>query len=67
MFADRLGVEEWTCVEESQMYSSEKGLNGRAEESLVHVFNPVLDVCDCVDVVGVLWHAVGRCVCGVCA
>ena len=67
MFADSLGVKEGTCVEESQMYSSEKGLNGRAEESLVHVFNPVLDVCDRVDVVSELWQAVGRRVCGVCA
>ena len=77
MFADRLGVEEWTCVEESQMHCSEKGLNGRAEECLVHVFYPVLDVCDCVDVVGVLWRAFdvvgllwqafGRRGCGVCA
>ena len=39
------------------MHCSEKGLNGRAEESLVHVFYPVLDVCDCVDVVGLLWRA----------
>ena len=52
MFADCLGVKEGTCVEESQMHCSEKGLNGRAEESLVHVFNPVLDVCDSVDIVG---------------
>ncbi len=67
MFADCLRVEEGTCVEEFQMHSSEKGLNGRAEESLVHVFYSVLDVCDRVDVVGVLWHAVGRHVCGGCA
>ena len=39
------------------MHCSEKGLNGRAEEGLVHVFYPVLDVCDCVDVVGLLWRA----------
>ena len=54
MFSDCLGVEEWTSVEESQMHCSEEGLNRGAEESLVHVFYPVLDVCDCVDVVGLL-------------
>ena len=42
MFADSLGVKEGTCVEESQMHCSEKGLNGRAEEGLMHVFDSIL-------------------------
>ena len=49
------------------MHCSEEGLNGWAEEGLVHVFYPILDVCDCVDVVGLLWHVFGRRGCGVCA
>ncbi len=66
MFADHLGVEEWACVEESEMGCSEKGLNWRAEESLVHVLDPVLDVCNCVDVVGLMWHVYRHCRCVEC-
>ena len=56
----------WEKAVSQQMHCSEKGLNGRAEEGLMHVFNSILDVCDCVDVVGLLWHAFGRHGCAWC-
>ena len=43
------------------MCCTEEGLNWGAEESLVHVFDPVLNVCDCVDVVGLMRHTSGGC------
>ena len=55
VFANCLGVEDWACVEKSQMCGPEEGLNWWAEEGFVHVFYPVLDVCDCVDVVSLMW------------
>ena len=59
MFADRCGVKEWTRLEEAKMCCSEEGLNWGAEERLVHVLDPVLYVCDCVDVVCVMRYVSG--------
>ena len=42
------------CCRENQdsLHEGALRLKWRAEECLVHVFNPVLDVCDSVDIVG---------------
>ena len=55
VFADGFGIKERACVKESQMCCTEKGFDWRAEECLVHVLDPILDVCDCVDVVCLMW------------
>ncbi len=48
-------VKEWTRVEETKMCCTEKGLDWRAEESLMHIFDPVLYVCDGVNIVCLMW------------
>ena len=51
MLGDSVQVEEWACVKETKMCCAEKGLNGRAEEGLMHVFDPVMDVSNGVNAV----------------
>ena len=57
MFGDCLRVQEGACVKETEVGCPEEGLYWRAEECLVHVFDPVLNVGNGVDIV----HLMGRC------
>lgn len=59
MFGDCLRVQEGACVKETEMGCSEEGLYWRAEECLVHVLDPVLNVGNGVDVVQLMCWCVG--------
>ena len=52
MFVDGVCIKKWDVVEKTKIRCTKERLKWRAEECLVHVFNPVLDVCDSVDIVG---------------
>ncbi len=58
-----VGVEKWARIEESKMCCTEKGLDGRTEEGLMHVLHSVLNVCNGVDVVRKVWQCSRRCRC----
>ena len=52
MFVDGVCVKKWDVVEKTKICCTKERLKWWAEECLVHVFNPVLDVCESVDIVG---------------
>ena len=51
MFDDEVCCEKRKTLEETEIYGAEKGLYGRTEHDLMHVFDPILEVGDRVHIV----------------
>ena len=51
VFSDVVRSEEGKAAKEAQIDCPEECLNRRAEHGLVHVFDAILDMWDCMDVV----------------